>query len=98
MHDGPAAPGTTPATQKLKAAHRAVDELLHEHRDLLADPLATELRKLHDQLSEKLCPYPARELDARVKVLNEQSPDYEVWYVRCGTTVTWCDRRRTPSA
>ena len=70
-----------------------------DHHDLLPPPLFTSLRELNARLSERLCPYPAEQLDARIKELDKQFPDYEHWYIRCGTTVTWCDQKKnTPSA
>jgi len=65
-----------------------------DHRDLLPPPLLASLREFNARLSERLCPYPAERLDARIKELDDQFPGYEHWYVRCGTTITWCDRRK----
>lgn len=41
-----------------------------------------------------LYPYATKELDAHKKMLDERFPHYEHWYIRCGSIVTWCDRRK----
>lgn len=65
-------------------------------RDMLAGALETGLRELRSQLTDILCPHSVEELDQRVKELDEKFPEWEHWYHRCGTTVTWCDRPRSP--
>jgi hypothetical protein len=71
-----------------------VNDLYNVLRDLgmLTGSLEAGLRELRDQLTDILCPYPVEELDRHVKALDEKFPDWEHWYIRCGTTVTWCDR------
>lgn len=95
-------PGTPPApdpvasltTSQAQTAYRAVSGLLATHRDLLPSSLKAELGDLYDRLSERLCPYTTADLDARKNKLNEQFPDYEHWYIRSGTAVIWCDRKK----
>jgi hypothetical protein len=84
---------TSPGTDKVRATFRAVDSLLG-HRDMLSESLEADLTELRRRLSEKLCPYPIHELEAHKEKLNERFPDYEHWYILCGTTVTWCDKPR----
>ena len=84
---------TAPGKKEYQAAIRAVSDLL-QHRSALPSPLEASLSQLQRQLTELLCPYSTRELDAHKKMLDERYPDYEHWYIRCGTIVTWCDRRR----
>lgn len=81
---------------EIQSAFHAVNDLL-QHQSVLADSLKASLRELRSQLSERLCPYSTEQLDAHKKLLDERFPDYEHWYLRCGTTVTWCDRRKSIS-
>jgi hypothetical protein len=84
------------STKEAQIVFRAVDDLLKlltEH-DMLPGPLEAGLRQLRDQLTDKLCPYPIEQLEAEKKQLNERFPRYDHWYIRCGSTVTWCDRRK----
>lgn len=95
----PPCPVSSLTTSQAQTAYRAVSGLLVNHRDLLSPLLQAELGDLYDRLSECLCPYTTRKLDARKDKLNEQFPDYEHWYIRSGTAVIWCDRKRDkPSA
>jgi hypothetical protein len=77
--------------QQVQATFRAVNELL-KYRDVLPESLASDLRELGHQLSETLCPYTTEKLDAHKRKLDERFPEYEHWYIRWGTCVTWCDR------
>jgi hypothetical protein len=76
------------------AAFRAVSGLLNEHRGMLPDSLADSLTEFQRQLTDQISPCRIEELDARKKKLDEQFPGYEHWHIRCGVTVTWCDRRK----
>lgn len=87
---------TAPRRERVKAAFRAVHDLL-KYRDMLTEPLEANLRELRGQLSEILCPYTTQQLDEHKKELDEKFPEYEHWYIRCGETVTWCDRRKPES-
>ena len=78
---------------QVTAAYRTVSALF-AYRDLLSASLLVGLRELSDRLSERLCPYSTRELDAARDRLNRDFPDYDHWYIRSGTAVTWCDRRK----
>lgn len=77
---------------------RAICELreMLRRNGMLTRPLETELAKPLGQLTDVLCPYSAEELDRHVKKLDEKFPEWEHWYTRCGTTVTWHDRPRSP--
>ena len=85
--------GSSPRTEKVKATFRAVNELL-KHHDMLTETLESGLRELRSELSEILCLYTTKELDAHKRKLDEQFPEWEHWYIRCGEAVTWCDRRK----
>ena len=84
------------STKDIHTVFRSVDDLLKllQQHEMLPGPLEAELRELRDQLTDKLCPYPIEQLEAEKKQLNERFPDYDHWYIRCGTIVTWCDRRK----
>jgi hypothetical protein len=84
---------TSPGTDEIRTAFRAVDDLL-QHRGMLTMSLEAGLTELRRRLSEKLCPYSVQELEAHKKKLDERFPEYEHWYILCGTTVTWCDKPR----
>ena len=91
----------SPGTEGMKEAQtmfRAIDglrELLTNH-DMLTGSLEAELKNLRDQLTDFLCPYSAEELDKQVRELDEKFPDWEHGYTRCGATVTWHDRPKSP--
>jgi hypothetical protein len=92
--EAPGAPSITSLrTDEVKSGFQAINGLL-QHDEILTDSLRASLRELRSLLSERLCPYTTEQLDAHKKSLDERFPDYEHWYIRCGTTVTWCDRRR----
>lgn len=70
-------------------------EMLRKH-DMLTESTEAGLQELRCELTDFLCPYSVGELDRRVKELDEEFPDWEHGYIRCGTTVTWRDRPRSP--
>lgn len=80
----------------IRAVFRAADDLLRllKQHGRLGGSLEGGLRELRGDLTEVLCPYTVEQLDAHKKVLDERYPQYEHWYIRCGSTVTWCDRRK----
>jgi hypothetical protein len=86
----------TEGKKELHVIFRAVDGLLKllQQHDMLPDPLEAALLELRDQLTDHLCPYTIEQLDAEKKKLDERFPNYEHRYHRCGTTVTWSDRRK----
>jgi hypothetical protein len=84
---------TTPSSGQAQAAFRAINDLL-QHPDLLPAPLAAGLAQLRHHLSEQLCRYGTEELEAAKRKLDERFPAFEHYYIRCGATVTWCDRPR----
>ena len=86
--------GTKEASELCRAVC-AVREQLRRY-ELLAGPLEGELKEVLRQLSDVLCPHSIEELDRQVKELDEKDPDWVHGYVRCGTTVTWSSRPRSP--
>lgn len=90
-------PGTA-GKKEAQTVFRAIDslrELLTNH-DMLTGSLETELKELRHQLTDFLCPYSVEELDRQVQELDEKFPDWEHGYTRCGTTVTWHGKPRSP--
>jgi hypothetical protein len=91
----------SPGIEGKREAHaifRAVSnlrEMLRKH-DMLTESLEAGLADLRSQLTDILNPYSVEELDRRVKELDEKFPDWEHGYVRCGMTVTWHDRPKSP--
>ncbi|HEX6522688.1 MAG TPA: hypothetical protein VF070_22180 [Streptosporangiaceae bacterium] len=71
---------------------RLANALYQDHRDVLDDAETEVLRGLRTRLTDILSPYPVALLDAEARDLNEKFPDREHYYIRCGKSVTWCDR------
>jgi hypothetical protein len=78
---------------KDKSFFLAVNDLL-QYREMLPESLEASLHELGREVSARLCPYPAEQLEMEREKLNQKFPDYEHWYIRWGETVTWCDRRK----
>jgi hypothetical protein len=81
-------------TRRAEEVFRLVNALYQDHRDVLNDAETGTLRGLRERLTDILCPYPVAVLEEDRKKLDERFPDREHWYIRCGKTVTWCDRRK----
>lgn len=71
---------------------RLANTLYQDQRDVLTGPESDALRGIRDRMTDVLCPYPVAVLEEDRKKLDERFPDREHWYIRCGKTVTWCDR------
>jgi hypothetical protein len=71
-----------------------VNTLYQDHRDVLTESETALLRGLRDRLTDIVSPYPVALLEEEKRKLDERFPDREHWYIRCGKTVTWCDRRK----
>ena len=87
----------TPAARGINRAAFVATRELQGQKDMLTFWLTAGHKHLTDQLTEKLCPYSTGQLDAHKKQLDERFPEYEHRYIRCGATVTWCDRRKPVS-
>ncbi|HEX6525065.1 MAG TPA: hypothetical protein VF070_34435 [Streptosporangiaceae bacterium] len=85
-------------TSQAEDVFRLVNALYQEHGDALTEAEAVAVRGLRDRMTDILCPYPVAVLEEDRKKLDAKFPDREHWYVRCGKTVTWCDRRKLSSA
>jgi hypothetical protein len=94
MEIRPGADGKKDARTMLRAID-GLRELLRNH-DMLPGSLEAELQELRSQLTDILCPFSVEELDRHVKELDEKFPDWEHRYIRCGATVTWHDKPRSP--
>ena len=81
-------------TSQAEDVFRLVNALYQEHGDTLTEAEAAAVRGLRDRMTDILCPYPVAVLEEDRKKLDAKFPDREHWYVRCGKTVTWCDRRK----
>jgi hypothetical protein len=54
------------------------------------------LADLRARLTDFINPYPVEELDKKVAELDAKFPDWEHWYRRAGTNITWMSRPRSP--
>lgn len=86
------------SASRAEAVFRLVNALYQDYGDVLSHSEADALRGLRSRLTDILCPFPVTQLDEETRQLNERFPDREHFYVRCGKTVTWCDRPRERSA
>ena len=82
------------SSKEAEDVFRLANALYQEHRDALNETEADALRGLRVRLTYILNPYPVAVLDEQKKELDRKFPDREHWYIRCGKTVTWCDRRK----
>ena len=76
---------------------RLANALYQDQREMLTEPETVALRGIRDRMTDVLCPYPVAVLEEDRKKLDERFPDREHWYIRCGKTVTWCDRPKEPA-
>ncbi|MBV9450054.1 MAG: hypothetical protein JO345_29620 [Streptosporangiaceae bacterium] len=87
---------TTGGKDVARTVFRTADDLLKllERYDMLSESLEAGLRELRAELTDTLCPYTVEQLDAEKRKLDERFPEFEHRYTRCGSIVTWSDRRR----
>jgi len=85
------------STSRAEEVFRLANTLYQDQRDVLTEPETAALRGIRERMTDILCPYPVAVLEEDRKKLDERFPDREHWYIRCGKTVTWCDRPREPA-
>lgn len=94
-------PASTPgqptelSTSRAETVFRLANALYQDHGEVLSEEEIDALRGLRARLTDILCPFPVALLDDEVRELDAKFPDREHWYIRCGKTVTWCDRPRS---
>jgi hypothetical protein len=64
--------------------------------DVVTDGELAALRELRLLLTDLINPYSVEQLDKRIAELDARFPDWEHFYHRVGTTVTWHSRPRSP--
>lgn len=77
---------------------RAVNGLYNmlNHRGVMIESLEAGLKEMRSLLTGIICPYSVEQLDLTVKKQDEQFPDWEHWYFRSGTGVTWHGNPKSP--
>jgi hypothetical protein len=70
----------------------------HRNHDVLTGEELTALAGLRDRLTNILNPFTVEQLDKQAAELNAKYPEWEHFYNRSGTIVTWYDRYRDAPA